>query len=202
MREGRRNALIALLFVLLGAGGWWLQRPISRPPGVLIPEAPRQTEVEEGLVLPSVEGWDLQPLARYEMEARVLSKCRYWLDATAALAPIDLAVGWGPMSDSAILDQLKISQNGRFYFWRAKRLPMPAKEMSLHSSNMHLIAANKRVAKSISSVKRGDLVAMEGWLVSAARPGQAPWRSSVNREDTGDGACEIMYVEFFRKIDP
>ena len=39
------------------------------------------------------------------------------MDRESDLAPVDLALGWGRMSDEAILKDIQISQSGRFYFW-------------------------------------------------------------------------------------
>lgn len=58
-------------------------------------------------------GDTIKPLARYEITARALSKeCDRW-DRGDNLAPVDLAVGWGPMADSDVLDKKKISQGNR-----------------------------------------------------------------------------------------
>ena len=56
----------------------------------------------------------LNPLADYKIQARVLSTKTYWFGEDSNIIPIDIAVGWDEMSDSAVLDQLRISQAGRF----------------------------------------------------------------------------------------
>jgi hypothetical protein len=38
-------------------------------------------------------------------------------------------------------------------------------------------------------------VELSGWLVDAAGPEHFTWRSSRRRDDTGNGACELIYVE-------
>jgi hypothetical protein len=43
-------------------------------------------------------------------------------------------------------------------------------------------------------VRAGDRVRIEGWLVEATAPDGWRWRSSLTREDTGNGACELVYV--------
>jgi hypothetical protein len=50
----------------------------------------------------------LTSLASFDIRARVLARERYRFDRAADLSPIDLALGWGRMSESAVLDQLKI----------------------------------------------------------------------------------------------
>jgi hypothetical protein len=39
------------------------------------------------------------------------------------------------------------------------------------------------------------VVHLEGFLVDAARPGGWRWNTSMTRDDTGGGACELIYVE-------
>ena len=51
----------------------------------------------------------LTQLADYKIRARVLSTHKYWLGQSANLMPIDLAVGWNEMSDSAVIEKLKKS---------------------------------------------------------------------------------------------
>jgi hypothetical protein len=53
------------------------------------------------------------PLARYTLEAKVLSKERYWTGKEAEISPYDLAVGWQELSDQAIVDKISFSWRGR-----------------------------------------------------------------------------------------
>ena len=53
---------------------------------------------------------------------RILHREDYSLGSLASLVPTDFAVGWGRMSDSAVLAGIEISQANRFYFWRTRGL--------------------------------------------------------------------------------
>jgi hypothetical protein len=113
-----------LLFVAVIAYGAWhgfQGRPVSTGPGVLAPDVPRQEPVPQA-ELP-FKGYRLIPLARYRLEARVLSTEHYHLGREAELAPVDLALGWGRMSDQEVLERINISQGNRFYFWRYEGAP-------------------------------------------------------------------------------
>jgi hypothetical protein len=147
-------------------------------------------------------GWTLKPLALYIIEARVLSKERYTDDSVASLAPYDLALGWGRMSDTAVLERLDISQSNRFYHWQCwGNTPIPEKEMISHSANNHLIPADEAIRDQIAALRVGSLVKISGLLVEATHPqADHPWRSSLSREDTGDGACEIIYVRAVQEL--
>ena len=62
---------------------------------------------------------------------------------------------------------------------------------------MHLIAADKAVAKQISRVRSGQVVKLKGYLVEARRADGFTWTSSLSRTDSGNGACELMWVSDF-----
>ena len=105
------------------------------------------------------------------------------------------------MSDQSVLDQLRISQSMRFY-WFEYRLPppIPVPEIVSHSANMHIIPATPDIAARCKSLRAGTLVHLVGDLVEASGPGITHWRSSLSRTDTGNGACELFYVEEIEEI--
>jgi len=138
----------------------------------------------------------LEVLANFEIEARVLSKRIYDSDAEAELAPVDLALGWGAMADSSVLDNLSISQANRFYRYRwENEPPLPPYEIASHSANMHLIPASTDLEQQLRGVSEGQVVHIVGHLVEARKPDGWRWRSSLTRDDSGAGACELIRVE-------
>lgn len=192
-----RAVWFSLIFI---AASWVVTRPfmpIEHEPGVLVPEEPRQLALNGDDPPIQTGDWTLTPLAGYIIQARVLSTKRYRSDLTAEIAPTDLLLGWGPMSDSAILRTMSFRQNNRFGFWTfGGDCPLPEAEISKHAANTHLILANESVRRRIASLKVGSLVRLRGQLVEARHAdGGKPWRSSLTRTDRGDGACEIIYVE-------
>ena len=192
------------LAVLLAAIGWLLSgpRPVHREPGVLAAEAPRQHALDDAPPRTLDKGdVEFRPLATFSVSARVLGRADYRWDALASLVPIDLALGWGRMSDSAVLDKVDISQSGRFYFWHVDAFPIPEREIIDSSANMHLIAADRGVARDIARTRVGDVVDFDGYLVEIDWPDGSKARSSLTRSDSGAGACEIVWVEHFA-IEP
>jgi len=189
----------ALLLFSLFAGGWglfaWMERPLHPAPGVLVPEEPQQGPVSEGSPWIFREN-RIVPLADFEIRARVLSTERYRWDAGAKLSPIDLALGWGRMSDSAVLDFIILSQSDRWYHWRASASPpIPVEEISTHSANMHLIPATARIERILKRYRVGQVVSLKGRLVRVEGPDGFRWISSITRADSGDGSCELLWVE-------
>jgi hypothetical protein len=65
---------------------------------------------------------------------------------------------------------------------------------------MHIIPATPAIAKQCKSLRAGSLVHLRGDLVEATGPGIGRWRSSLSRTDTGNGACELFYVDEIEQI--
>jgi hypothetical protein len=186
--------LLALLVALTWY--WHGSRPITHQPGVLVAEAPLQQPVDEAVPLRKGEV-AIKPLAKFALTARVLGRADYHWDELARLVPVDLALGWGRMSDSDVLDKVHISQSGRFYLWQLRQFPIPEREIVESSANMHLIAADDSIERAIKRTRVGDIVSFDGYLVEADWPSGRKTVSSLTRSDTGAGACEVVWVENF-----
>jgi hypothetical protein len=189
---------LALVAVLLGAIFWWhSHRPILHGPGVLAPDIPLQENLDGKPEPLSKKDVAIEPLAKFSITARVLSRADYSWDAEAAIAPVDLALGWGRMSDSDVLQKMDISQSGRFYFWTVHQFPIPEREIIESSANMHLVPADRIVERDIKETRAGDVVTFSGYLIKARWPDGRTWVSSLTRSDSGAGACELVWVEHF-----
>ena len=186
-----------LVVVAIAIGGWYFvhQRTLERrmlasgPVG----EAPVQESTREKAF--DVGGFRIQPVASYDIRAKVLSTERYRMGREAELSPVDFALGWGPMSDQTVLSQLQISQGGRWYEYRWHNQPPIGPDMiARHSANTHLIPANGSVKIDLLNVERGQVVHLKGMLVNVEHSDGWKWRSSTTRDDTGSGSCELMWV--------
>ena len=174
--------------------GWnYFHRPIRYPPGVLIPSEPEQTSTTDTPIVH--DDFRLTALAHFAINARVLHRKIYRWDRQASLVPVDLALGWGPMSDQRVIDQVTITQSMRFYWFEYKNPPPISKEEIIsHSTNVHVIPATPSIASQCKSLRPGVLLHLSGDLVEATVPGFGSWKSSLSRTDTGNGACELMWV--------
>ena len=196
----------ALCTLLAVAIAWFSYRhltgPISHSPGVLVAKQPQQVEWTSPESSISHGDFKLKPLAQFSVEARVLHR-RNYRDRGARLSPVDLALGWGRMSDQEVLDRLTISQSSRFY-WYEYQLPppIPQDEIVRHSTNIHVIPADPAIERACRSLRAGELIRLEGELVEATGPEIGTWRSSLRRDDTGKGACELLLVRSVVKLDP
>lgn len=185
-----------LLFAAVLFGVWMCARPgpaahWTGRPGIV------PTQASGGLPAAwSRDGFTYVPLARFAVTAVVLGRERYRNDAGAKFAPVDLALGWGAMSEAAVINSLDISQSGRWYeySWRNEP-PVPVDEIVRSSANMHLVPANAEVRAALLKVKRHELVEFSGYLIEIRGENGWHWRSSTSRDDSGGGACELVWVE-------
>lgn len=169
---------------------------VTHGPGVVAPDQPLQEEVEDD-VLFMYKGYTVRALAKFQARARVLSRKNYGSGREAELSPVDLALGWGPMSDEQILEKISISQSNRWYRWHVDDFPIPRREIERNSANMHFIPARREIERVLKDVKKGHLVEFSGYLVKVEAPDRWRWVSSLTRDDTGNHACELVWVEEF-----
>ena len=158
-----------------------------------VAEIPLQSSASESSLQRA--GYVIEPLASYDIRARVLSIERYRMGREADLSPVDFALGWGPMSDGAVLDKLTISQSNRWYHFRWEGSPpIDPTLMAKSSANTHLVPANDSVKDRLLKVSKGEVVRLSGYLISVRHADGWTWRSSLSRDDTGGGSCELMWV--------
>jgi len=177
----------------------WPPLAMTMPPGVLAPADPVQVDLTVGPTW-TREELLITGVATFELTAKVLGRERYWMGREASLSPIDLALGWGPMSNQAIVDQIDVSQGGRWYQWSTSAFPIAEAEIVSHSANMHILPANPAVEAFVMRARPGQIIGLAGHLVEVRADDGWHWRSSLTRLDTGDHSCEVFWVE--RAWDP
>ena len=153
--------------------------------------------VQHNLWIPRIwkkSGYTIRGVAEFGLTGRVLLKDTFTSDEESDLAPVDFTFGWGPMSDPSFLKKVNLSHSGRFYRWTTADAA-DSDKISLHSANMHMIPGSKEVEKTLHSIQPGELVSLSGYLVNAERADSWTWTTSMTRDDTGDGACEIVWVD-------
>lgn len=194
MTSGWKAMLLCAAAAIAGLQ-WASSRPLERRPGIIAPDDPVQVELEASGAIDAGHDYRLTPRAGFSATVRVLARERYYIDRLAPVAPVDLAVGWGPMSDSAVIDALDISQSARFYYWRGDALPIPRKDIETHSANWHMVPASTAIGRALRRLRAGEVIRVSGRLVDVEDPDGGGARTSLRRDDTGAGACEIILVD-------
>ncbi len=194
------NNMKKAIFILLATVILWFiflrNDTVRFGPGVLAPDPPKQVNNVSPKSF-SFKDYTITPLSKFYIKAKILSKKNYRRGRESDLSPVDLALGWGRMSDQSVLDFIDISQSNRWYRWRTDNFPIPRKEIETHSGNMHLIPANQSVKAMIKRARKGDIVEFSGSLVRIDAKDGWHWISSLSRMDTGGHSCELVWVENF-----
>lgn len=194
-----RKLLIVL--VLLGTGLYAysvLTKPAPAPPdGFRIDAPPRQADFGRD-AFPAFEfkEWSLTPVSAFDIVGRVLASKRYLFGNHSDLAPHDILIGWGDLSDSSVLKDMRFTLSDRYYTYRIDGLSHLSKdEIRQQTCNVHAIPKSEEIYNTLSSLKENHLVRIEGFLVVAEHPRGVRWTTSVTRDDDGVGSGELLYIE-------
>lgn len=166
---------------------------------------PVQTKASGGTQL-TIDGYNVKIsyLYAYDIEALVVSTHNYHgSDLGDQLSPKDLALAWGKVAEYNDRINFHWTQSGRWYHWSTdtydELIPVGGVDgVSFHSCNNHLIPADDSVRDSVKQIKTGDHIRLNGYLVNVdgtkSNGSTFTWHTSTTREDTGGGACEVIYV--------
>lgn len=131
-------------------------------------------------------------LYEYEITGRVVNTQKYHNNEIfSQISPIDVSISWGETAEQNNHNKIKYSSIGDRKVYSS--YSYDAVYNSFEISNNHLIPQNDKIKKYLSLIKKNDYIKIEGYLVNISSNN---WynRTSTTRNDTGDGACEIIYV--------
>lgn len=194
-------ALIASLFLrnrLPGPGlalESSLQSPVQSADGL-----PEPFEVSRKNVT-----YTVTPLAGYELWGLVVSyhhsasfvdiSHKAWNDY---LNTKDVCVIWGKNVETGVYRRMRFSNRDFTCYYRYPDRETGELFTESALANNHLLPADPFVAETLLKARKGDQIHFKGWLVSYGIKG-TPYarRSSLSRNDRGNGACEVVYVTEF-----
>jgi hypothetical protein len=202
--------LIAVSFIWLLVSFW----NRNNLPGNIefVPEIsnePEQTATQQApfaVVVDDIE-YRIEPEYAYDLTGMIVSyrhhegNSRMHLQANDHLNMLDVCVVWGDNTSSQLH---KIDfWNGIFTCNVFTRDQQAWDSFDMHQlSNNHLISDDEFVRKQVKKVQVGDQIRVRGYLASYSNEGGGKRGTSTTRTDTGDGACETVYVEYFRIVQP
>jgi len=190
----KKTIIASVILIIILIYFFYPDTVITFPPGITAPDQPKQTNLTANKEW-TVEEFTIQALAKYNIKARVLGRNNFSLGMESELSPFDLVLGWGPMSNQSVIDNIDISQRNRWYNWQSDHLPIPSRDVSLNSANVHIIPKDKTIEEKFDKVYKGSLVELKGYLVKITKADGWHWISSLKRDDTGGGSCELFWVE-------
>jgi hypothetical protein len=181
------------------------------PAGALLPELAaeplqRPTAKRPFTVQYSGVSYAVEPQYEYDLHGMVVSYRQHVDDRLLRLANdhlnvADLCVVWGGTAASPHLNEIEF-WNGVFtcnFQTRSRTAWESIRPREI--ANNHLISSDDAIRAQVAKVKVGDQVHIRGWLASYGSDGHKRG-TSTTRDDTGDGACETIFVDDFEIVAP
>ncbi|MDD2703430.1 MAG: hypothetical protein PHC33_05440 [Candidatus Omnitrophica bacterium] len=206
------NKLI-LPVLLLSTAVTFFTRNNIRSVGQTVPEVLQQPLQEKRLNTESIRfekdgyQYELIPLYDYQISGLLVSKMDYKflsIYKSSSVFPLDVCLLWGGNAENKVYQYKKIRffQDCRWCNaeWEGN-VPFNLNEIS----NNHLVFKHPRLESAARNLVAGDQIRITGKLVNVKaqslgesesfNPASLRWNTSIVRNDTGAGACEIVYVE-------
>ena len=210
--------LVQILFfgsLLLLAVALWKKDELPQFPQLqqALMNEPEQVPVKRAAFDTIVNGvtYTIQPLYAYDLYGLVVSlhDAKTWWDSVHLewndhLNVMDLCVVWGNNLRRGIYKEAEYSSNEfECHFRIGAGLQHVFDPAAL--SNNHLLSDNPRIASAMRKVRPGDQIHFRGYLAeySHNHNGRPFHRgTSIVRNDTGNRACETVFVEDFEILQP
>jgi len=198
--------LTSTIFIL--AMFFRLQLPSEYEIESLISNAPVQKETTRQPFSIDHRGtrYEITPLADYEFWGMVVSHNNinafsdiYHDENSVDIK--DICVIWGNNTEGEIYKEVDFHNEPWSCRWEYDSERAYSKFDISQISNNHLVASDSDILQKISEVNVGDQVYLSGMLVKYS-PENEDWErvSSLTREDTWMGACEVVFVEKINTI--
>ena len=197
------------------AWGWWADGTLPARSLLAAPVStePQQTSTQTPAFGTKVGGiaYRIQPVADYDIHGLVVSMHHTdawwdWIHAASKdlLNVVDVCVVWGANAAAGAYEKMAFS-SGQFVCYVSSKDPdawQPAYIRAL--SNNHLLSDHPHILRQLRRLRVGDQIHLRGQLVEYAHnAGFAFTRgTSTSRDDTGNGACETLFVQEVQVLRP
>lgn len=201
-------SILALLSVVGIVISFFLKDQLPGPEAILPPlfSPPIQSDVKEKT--PFVKTMDgiqyvISPQYEYEIQGLVVTYNNFdesWLTFKVHKDPLnikDLCVIWGGNLNSKQYLNVEYHSGAYTCYVRPKE---GGKIYPNQISNNHVLPANEDIAFLLKEARTGDQIAMKGYLVNY-QTSKGSRKTSIVRTDTGNGACEVLYVTQMSILD-
>ena len=203
------NGLLFAASLFMVAGGLWFRDRLPPVPSILAASLPEPVQVAQRRAPFTVASggidYTVAPLHTYELRGLVVSHhdTSVWWNPTHRswwkdhLNVADLCVVWGENLRGGVYRDLAYTSGSFTCYVASRDMETWNRFDQTGFSNNHLLTADPVVAKLLRSVRPGDQVAVRGWLAEYGHDSGMPFRrgTSVRRDDSGNGACETIWVE-------
>ena len=194
--------------LVLLALAWW--REDALPPPADIRDELLAEPLQRPRALPAftahASGVDyrVQPRYSYELHGLVVSRhdAAVWWDSAHAewndhLNVVDLCVVWGENIRRDAYRDIRYTHDQWTCWYSTRSAEAYARFDPSAISNSHLITDDPAIARALRAARVGDQIRVRGYLADYRLPSGFTRVSSSVRDDTGNGACEVVYVDAF-----
>lgn len=173
-------------------------------------DEPRQEETRKPSFSARYDGIDylVEPEYEYELYGMIVSyrhhdgKSTMHRRAKDHLNVADVCVVWSDTAMSEYLNKLHF-WNGIFTCNVKTSDGVAWAHFKMNQlSNNHLISDDPAIREEVARAGIGDQIRIKGWLSSYGAAGGGKRGTSTTRDDTGDGACETIFVDEFEIVQP
>jgi hypothetical protein len=192
---------IGILIIFICTAGCLDETLMPSPSGedyseIDVYQEPIQEPYTGGVIYREADGntYALVPVALYKTSVLVVHT-KHYNDEDAELVPVDLCVVWGVLAENEYLQYTTFIQEDRgcecIYDVGS---PVDTPDVLSLFVNIHLIPADDYILQAIMTIRKGQKIVLEGFLVDIYLNGSIYIETSRTRADNGEGSCEIMYV--------
>jgi hypothetical protein len=206
------NGVLAVSALVLAAAFWNRNDlPATRDLHPALAKEPSQRPIAPASRTVRYAGveYHVEPLFDYELHGLVVSYRQHdgessmhkWSNDHLNVA--DVCVVWSDTAASEHLPKLTF-WNGIFTCNVETRDREAWAAFKMHQlANNHLISDDPFIRRQVEKIRIGDQIRVKGRLARYGAVGNRELRgTSTTREDTGDGACETIYVSDFEIVRP
>lgn len=209
----RLNSIVLIVSFALALVAFWQRDELPARLNIQADLAgePRQTKTGRQPFSANVNGveYRIDPEYDYELTGLVVSyrhhdheRSRLHRRANDHLNMLDICVVWGENASSSALYEMKFSSGIFTCFFEADDWDVWHAFKPHELSNNHLLSDDEAIRRKVLDISVGDQVRMRGSLVRySSEPGNERG-TSTTRFDSGNGACETVYVDEFQVIEP
>jgi len=113
----------------------------------------------------------------------------------------DLCVIWDPNVSSGVYKKVHFTSDSWTCWWSWQDNDTTKRFKFNAISNNHLLTDKNQLKTALLAAEIGDIVHVKGVLASYTNLENGAYRgTSITRKDTGNGACETVYVDEFNII--
>lgn len=185
---------IFLIIVLIFCYLLWEQRPVRYGPGIVAETRPTVTKIDFPNPI-ETDNFIITPKFEISGTVRVIAKNKYWFEEMSHVSPIDMLLSWDRMSDEELLRRMLVTIDDRSYHVQMTKPPYQRGNIHEHLMMSHTIPASQQIHDVLSSVRRGQLVSISGYIVDLENRLGDEWISPVRDNMPAKRSSQWLWVE-------